>query len=318
MRLCLNKNVKPVFVLLALTISCAAQSGGRIERQLGMMGTGLKIVVEAPSRAAALEASESAVRALENAEARLSTWSDQSELAQLNLGLAPAGPLLHQELADAHDWERRTAGCFNPRLAALVRCWDLRGGGRWPAPAEIEAALASNSGYEEGGFGKGAGLRAALRALADSAAQRALLDLGGQLAFHGRGPFRVEVAHPGDRTLPVVAFEVSGGSVATSGNSEHRLMPDGIPFGHILDPRSGRPADDFGSMTVWADDPLAADCLATGLYVMGPDAALAWAESNPGIEILVLQDHPDGLRVRASSGLRAALESLLEGLELTP
>ena len=54
-------------------------------------------------------------------------------------------------------------------------------------------------------------------------------------------------------------------------------MVAGEPIGHLLDPRTGRPADLWGSVTVVARDPVLADVLSTALYVMGPVAGLAWS-----------------------------------------
>ena len=45
---------------------------------------------------------------------------------------------------------------------------------------------------------------------------------------------------------------------------------EGVRWGHILDPRTGRPAPAWGSVTVVSADPLEADAMATALYIMGP------------------------------------------------
>jgi thiamine biosynthesis lipoprotein len=296
------------------------------------MGTSLEIEVEAADRAVALAASERAVEALEAAEARLSTWREDTELARLNR--APAGepqrlsPALARDLAAARSCWEETAGAFDPAVGALVRAWGLRAGGRRPDEAERRAAIAAGDFaalrledggiavreradlvLEEGGWGKGAGLRDALAALEQTGAARASLDLGGQVAVLGRG-WTVPVADPRRRDRPVAELSIDGGSVSTSGNSERGIVVDGERLGHILDPRTGAPAPDFGSLTVWTTDPLRADCLSTGLYVLGPDWALAWAKAHPGVEVLVLETEGDRLRALASPGLRGRLKSL--------
>lgn len=302
----------------------AGAVGHAVERRLYLMGTEASLRVEASTRARALAAAEAAVNALEAAEARLSTWTSESELALLNR--APVGsqvalsPALAADLAGAHRWWSATGGAFDPAVGALVEAWGLRTGGRSPSEAEIEAALAPGGlgslalegaraarlhpglRLEEGAFGKGAGLDDALAALEAAGATGALIDLGGEVAVLGAGPFELAVAHPRRRNLTVALLSIDGGAVATSGTSERG--------GHLLDPRTGRPAADLGSLTVWASDALAADCLSTGLYVMGPAAALAFAESTPGVEVLILQPATGGLRARASSGLEGRLTYL--------
>ncbi|HYH44475.1 MAG TPA: FAD:protein FMN transferase [Thermoanaerobaculia bacterium] len=325
--------------------AAAAPPGARsvmVERRLALMGTGLRIEVEAVDRAAGLAASERAVAALEAAEARLSTWRAGTELARLNRAPEghpwPLSPALAADLEGALSCAAATGGAFDPTVGPLVAAWNLRRGGRVPDPAELAAARAATGhaglrladgaatrlrpglAVEEGGFGKGAGLRDALTALAaDPAVERALLDLGGQIAVFrrtaapGASGWRVAVADPRRRDREVLEIAVDGGSVSTSGNSERCITVDGVRLGHLLDPRTGRPAPDFGSVTVWAADPLVADCLSTGLYVLGPEAAVRWAASHPEVEVLVLRDQREQggrLQALASPGLRGRLTPL--------
>jgi len=304
------------------------------------MGTSLDIAVEAVDRATALAASERAVAALEAAEARLSTWRDDTELARLNR--APVGepvalsPELAAELATIRHWWEETGGAFDPGVGPLVRAWGLRTGGRSPSDDELRAAVAAGGlqglrldgrtavreradlMLEEGGWGKGAGLADALAALEKiPGVERAILDLGGQVAVfsHGGAPWRVPVADPRRRDREVVALTIDRGSVATSGNSERGIVVAGRHLGHILDPRTGRPAPDFGSMTVWTADPLTADCLSK-LYVIGPEKALAWAKVHPGVEVVALRVRDGKLEALATPGLEGKIEALARNVSV--
>lgn len=330
-----------IAVLLLLAVS--SLRAVTIERRLGLMGTELDVKVEAASRAAALDASEAAVRALEAAEARLSTWREDSELARLNRAPVdtpvPLSRLLAAELRGIQHWWRETGGAFDPGIGRLIAAWGLRSGGRVPTGAEREQARAGGGlaglelagdgravrrhpglRIEEGGWGKGAGLDAAIAALrTEGHAKSAVLNLGGQVAVYSRGgegpSWTIPVADPRDRQRAVVALSVSSGSIATSGNSEHGFERDGVRYGHLLDPATGEPARDFGSLTVWAPGALAADCLSK-LYVLGPDAALAWARAHKDVEILILEPLAGGLRARATTGWRGRLKALVPELEV--
>ncbi len=335
----------PVFLAGAAAASAAAPAsnapGERVERRLSLMGTSLELSIEAADRAAALAASERAVAALEAAAVRLSTWGDDSELARFNR--APVGepltlsPELAAELAAVRHWWEETGGAFDPAVGPLVRAWGLRTGGRRPPEDELRTAVAAGGLHglrldgrtaareradlllEEGGWGKGAGLAAAVAALEDApGVSRATLDLGGQIVLfsHGGAPWRVPVADPRRRGRAVVALTLGPGSVSTSGNSERGIVVEGRRLGHILDPRAGRPAPDFGSLTVWAADPLTADCLSTGLYVMGPEAALTWALAHPGIEVVALRVRGETLEALVTPGLEGRIETLVEGVTL--
>ena len=61
-------------------------------------------------------------------------------------------------------------------------------------------------------------------------------------------------------------------------------------------------------MTVWHEDPLAADILSTALYVMGADAGLDYAERHGVAAVFLVPDPADGavpVAVRASPMFRA-------------
>ena len=318
-------------LLACLVLRLASGENTVVERVLSTMGTELRLEVEATDRMTALRASERALRAVERAESRLSTWRDDSEVAQFHRGPAGTpvmiGEDLAAELSEAARWHAATGGAFDPALGALIEAWGVRAGGRAPSRAELDLARAA-SGWrlfrlegraltrlhdrvriEEGGFGKGAALDAARRALEEGGATAARLDFGGQLLVLG-APRSADLAHPHDRTRAVVRLRIDGGSLSTTGNSERGLTLGGGRRSHVLDPRTGEPAPDWGSVAVLAESALAADCLSTGLYVLGPDAALRFASAHRGIEVVVLEIESGRCRARVSAGLDGRVESL--------
>ena len=309
-----------------------------VERRCSAMGTDLHIEISGPTRALALVASEQALRAIEATERRLSTWSNHplSELARLNRATVGQPMALSDELArelrHALYWSQATNGKFNPAVGPLVKAWDLRGQGRRPTATDLREARACSSlanfefhglsatrlskglTLDEGGFGKGAGLDAALAALAHTQMSSVRLNLGGQwLVATGPGTESASttsftVAHPRHRELSVLSLTMTTGSLATSGNSERGIVVLGQHLGHLLDPSTGRPAPDFGSLTVLAPTGLAADALSTGLYAMGPLKALEWCSHREGIEVLALVVSSNGLQALASSGLKGRIQ----------
>jgi thiamine biosynthesis lipoprotein len=196
-------------------------------------------------------------------------------------------------------WNRKTEGAFDPAVGALIDAWDLRGEGRQPAQVEISEAL-GNSGlgklelrecsvertadvrFDAGAFGKGAALS---RILAESEvilSRPWLINFGGQIVVSGLPPGRtswdVDLAAPGESPGYGSLVRFQKGSIATSGSFLRDRWVGGVRIGHILDPRTGRPAAFAGSVTVWHEDPLVADILSTALFVMGPRKGLPWAE----------------------------------------
>lgn len=287
-------------------------------RQVAVMGTVLSVRVWPASQQDPCLLAEKAVQAVEETEKRLSTWRQDTELAAINRAqpgtTVPLSGALCRELSEALRWAEATSGAFDPTVGVLVRAYDLRGAGRWPGVAELAAARQA-VGYknlhlescqlvktapllllEEGAFGKGAALDAALEALGGQV-HKVELNLGGQVSFWGEEEFAVDLVHPDQRESVVATWIVPSGSVATSGNSERSRWVAGKRLGHILDPRTGQPARDLGSVAVWAPQGLAADCLSTAFYVLGPEESLRLLGRLPGVAAVFLVRENDTLRL---------------------
>lgn len=294
----------------------------RIERQVYLMGTVARLMVYELDRDAGLARLDRMVAVLEQAEGELSTWRDDSEVSALNRHPTGAPFRMSAALCDTWPalryWWRSTAGAFDPAIGSLIEVWGLRGAGRLPTNDELDRARAT-AGFDRlafdeprclvtreadvtldtGAFGKGEALDRVAR---DEAGRSAswLIDLGGQLLAHGRPPgaeaWEVGVAHPEARQTPLLHLDLATGSLATSGGSERDRDVAGGRVGHVLDPRSGRPAPFDGAAVVWHEEARAADILSTALYVMGPSAGLAWAEAR-GVTACFLIPDPDGVRI---------------------
>jgi len=323
----MNVSTSITSALLCPLLFGGGADGVVVDRQVETMGTVLWLEVQAKDRSEGLRASEEALRAVEAARARLSTWTTESELARLLAsGVGEEfelSALLAEELSSARRLSDLTSGAFDPSIGALSQAWGLRSGGRTPSAQELERAR-SECGAElweiegriavrrhiglsidEGGFGKGAALDQALASLEEAGVHRATLNLGGQLAFLGDAEHVVPIADPLDRGSSLVEITVKGGSVATSANTERA--------GHLIDPRSGLPAKDFGSVTVWAADALTADALSTGFFVLGPVAGLVLAEVTPGVEAVFIETDGSTSSIHTTSGLRDGARALTSG-----
>ncbi|MPZ19484.1 MAG: hypothetical protein GEV06_16430 [Luteitalea sp.] len=274
-----------------------------VQRHAYLMGTSCRLVTYAPNRSVGLARLEGMLRALETSEEQLSTWRNDTTLARLNRQPVghpvQIGPDACGLLRTLRRWWDQTGGAFDPAIGSLIDAWGLRAGGRTPRAATLTQAraragfkhIAVDAGcrltrrrpvtLEEGAFGKGVGLD---RAAAVATGASWLIDLGGQVMVGSSPPdaagWDVALAHPLARERPALVVSLASGSLSTSGGSERDVSGDGRRIGHILDPRTGRPATFTGSVTVWHSQALAADILSTALYVMGTEAGLRWAEAH--------------------------------------
>ncbi len=144
---------------------------------------------------------------------------------------------------------------------------------------------------------------------AHQAAQRlkaygpALVDAGGDIAISGLQadgqPWPVGVADPHhpDETLEVLLL--GRGGIATSGRDYRKWKQGAIWKHHIIDPRSGQPAEtDVYTATVLAPNAMEAEVAAKVLLVLGSRLGLEWIENRPGLAALVVLE--DGRRMASS------------------
>jgi thiamine biosynthesis lipoprotein len=279
-----------------------AQRTELVERRAYLMGTRVHLAIWSGSRGAGHAQLERALQALEQTDADLSTWRDDSAISRLNRARSGVAQTLGPELCSlfgvlAH-WRAVSGGAFDPAIGALSDAWGLHDAGRIPSSGALARARRA-SGFEKlafdgsnctatrqpgvsidvGAFGKGEALDRAARVIGDG---RWMIDLGGQVSVGGTQPgqegWPLSIAHAVDRATPYLSVVLREGSLSTSGGSERDLIVGGRRVSHHLDPRSGRPAAFSGSVSVWHGRALEADILSTALFVMGPRDGLRWAE----------------------------------------
>jgi thiamine biosynthesis lipoprotein len=328
-----NKVAAASALAVAGWLSLAAAGPQLVQRDVYLMGTHALLATYAAERPEGIATLERAVRVLEETEAELSTWRDDSAISRLN-GTAigeqwQAGTELCALFASLYDWQRQTGSAFDPAVGSLGAAWAIHDGGRIPSNEELTAARArsglrrlefdpractivrrGDATVDVGAFGKGEALDRVARALRGTTW---LVDLGGQVAVGGPAPggqpWTIDVAHPHDRDRAVMQIQLLSGSLATSGGSERDVYIGSERIGHILDPRSGRPASFSGSVVVWHERALVADILSTALYVMGPEEGLPWAEAR-GVSAAYLMAGRT-LQMTATTGFRAMRPSFL-------
>jgi thiamine biosynthesis lipoprotein len=299
------------------------------------MGTRLRATVAAPTEEAATAAIETVFAEVRRLEAVLSSWRGESELSRLNSAPVGAATDVSAELfgllQEVRGWSEASGGAIDPAVGALIDAWGLRGDGRRPSEDELSQALswsgrdafeldegssrvtrrAEGGWITAGAFGKGAALRSAVGLLRRAGVESALFDFGGQIAAVGTSPegsaWTVGVAHPSRRDRAALELRLENVSAATSGASERYVEVDGQRFGHVLDPRSGRPVAAWGSATAVAADPMVADLVSTAVFVLGPEAGLRWADTLDGVGVLVLSDVEGHLSVNWNESMRAWL-----------
>jgi thiamine biosynthesis lipoprotein len=144
--------------------------------------------------------------------------------------------------------------------------------------ASNSAGLAhSGTTIDLGGIAKGYAVDRAAEVLRARGVRQAVINAGGDLRVlgapgHGHGGgWRVGIADPLQPSGILATLEVRDQAIATSGNYEQFVEVDDERFGHLIDPRSGRPAEAMLSATVVAATAMQADAASTTAFLMGPE-----------------------------------------------
>jgi thiamine biosynthesis lipoprotein len=145
-----------------------------------------------------------------------------------------------------------------------------------------------------GGFGKEYAVDRAAAVLRAAGIESGLVNLAGDVAIlgpqPGGEPWRVGIRHPRRDAALVAKLPVHSGALATSGDYERYIEVDGVRHCHLLDPRTGRSARGFRSVTVHATTCLVAGSASTIAMLLGGKRGLEWLRDLGLAHFCVMED----------------------------
>jgi FAD:protein FMN transferase len=306
-----------------------------------MLGTLIEGEAAHPDLRVAREALDAGFARIADVDRLMSIFRPDSEVSRLSRA-AGAGAVAVSEdtyrvLREARALGIQTGGSLDVTMLPLRRLWTLAAErGRCPSRAELDRAGRlvdvrdlgldggrrharlgqAGAGVDLGGIGKGYAVDVAVEALRSRGIQRGIVNAGGDLRVLGPGPadglWRIGLRHPLRPAALLLTLRVGEESVATSGNYFRSFTVAGRQYGHVLDPRTGAPAESALSATVVAPHAMRADGLATAALVSGVDGALALV-SAAGVEAIIVagwKGRPGRVVASVTSGLRGRVDLL--------
>lgn len=256
------------------------------------------------------------------------TWATLKGLWDFKARKVPAPDLLRSRLSSVG--MKYLSLSIQDESERAKHCDTLLKGERTESPYAISSRFSKNSPLEWswryqaellnaetqidlGGIAKGFAVDQAVSALKRLGYSDFLFDGGGDLRVEGRSldgsPWSVGIHHPRDEITWGQLWVPSGWSVVTSGDYERFFMEGHQRFHHIIDLRTGYPAQASVAVTVIAQSALLADTLATAVFILGPYEGIALIDSLSGVEALCFT--PTG-EVISSQGAHVFSPRLLE------
>lgn len=167
--------------------------------------------------------------------------------------------------------------------------WELI---QWQSSARA-IYLPLNARIDLGGVAKGWAAERAARKLGVHGP--ALIDAGGDVAVSGPraggSPWPIGMSNPFQPDQLIGTLKIEQGGVATSGRDYRRWQKNGVWQHHLIDPRTGSPAQsDVLSVTVIAPSTVEAEIAAKVVLLSGSEAGLQWLETWPEFAAVVVQE----------------------------
>jgi thiamine biosynthesis lipoprotein len=315
-------NPARLFIVLLLSLAasaCSQHDSDVFHDQFFAFGTLIDLTLYGVEPATARQASELIEQDFRNMHGNWHAW-ESSALTGLNRQLASGetaitDPSILPLIKEANRLSQLSNGLFNPVIGKLISLWGFHDNplaiGTLPDADTLRKLVAQKPSadditiegnrissrnpavrYDLGAFAKGYAIDRAIERLRKLGISNAIVNAGGDLRAigrHGERPWRIGIRHPRQAAI-LASIEIDGDtSVFTSGDYERFFEVDGIRRHHIINPRSGYPADRTASVTVIYNNAATADAAATALFVAGPDEWLAVAR-DMGISLVMLVD----------------------------
>ena len=265
---------------------------------------------------------EEALDEIKRLERQLSFYRSDSDITDINahawLDPMPVDPRLFNLLTRAKHLWQETDGAFDITVAPLMKAWGLAGGtGKVPTDEEIEAALQvtgmnlvelSEEDFtvhflrqglliELGAIGKGYAIEQAAEIIRDAQVPGGLIH-GGTSTVQAIGsqpdgaPWNVAIQHPIEQEGKLAVVPLMDKALSVSAVHGKFFTEGDQRFGHVIDPRSGRPAQKALLAAVVCPSATDSDALSTALLTRGEEY----------LEILCNRDHATNALIATPNG----------------
>ena len=265
-------------------------------------------------------AAEAALDRVDELEDQLTVYRDHSDVSRLNAtaadGPVEVEPGLFDLIESAAHVTRQTHGAFDIATGALIKAWGFyHRQGRVPSPAARADAMSRTGtrflvldrdrrsvrylrkGLEInlGGIGKGYALDRAAELLAGEWRATSALLHGGSSSVRALGTppgqprgWPVTIKHPWEPDRRLGMLYMTGGGMGTSAATFQHFAYNGRTLGHLLDPRTGWPAEGVQQVSVTAPTAAEADALSTAFFVLGVEPTARFCRTRPDVGVVML------------------------------
>lgn len=297
--------------LSSILLLASCQQQGYDRQSLIALGTVCTIQLPAGTRP---QVYDQVQKALDTVDGELSRTKASSQIAILNREKqATLSDDVLALLQEGIEVAEKTDGAFDPAIGALTGMWAIATDHpRVPSEEEIQSVdtdwrhirivgdqvtIPATMEIDLGAIGKGYAADRIKEVLRENRVSSALVNLGGNIYAigekQGGNPWVIGLRDPnGDEGQAFITIQVRDLSLVTSGAYERNFTQDGVTYHHILDRKSGYPAEsDLASASILGPSSTLCDALSTSVFVLGSEKGMDLVESLAGYAcVLVKKD----------------------------
>lgn len=321
--------MKNSIVFAFLLVSFYSFGQMEYKRKVSMLGSPFEITVVAKDSVAGKQFTDLAIAEVKRIENQISDWIPTTQISLVNKNAGIQAIKVDLEVYDllerAIKISEITDGAFDISYASMDKIWKFDGSMTAMPTAEAIKKSVAKIGYKNiilnkqdqtvflkvagmklglGGIGQGYIADKVKELLVANGCQSGIVNVSGDINAWGKQingkPWTVGIINPMNKNKVFATFPLENSSVETSGNYEKYVMFDGIRYSHIIDPRTGFPAQGVVSVSVFAKQTEIADALATGIFVLGVEVGLDLVNQLKGIECIIVDDKG---KIHSSKGI---------------
>ncbi len=318
-----------VLFLFTIVFSTFSQEK-KYDRTLKLMGSRFDISVVASSKEYGNNYMDLAVAEIKRIENIISSWNENSETSKINQNAGIKSVKVSEELFDlinrSIQISKITEGAFDISYASMDRIWKFDGSMTEMPSAEAIKKSIEKVGYHNiildydnqtvflkvkgmkigfGAIGKGYAADKAKKLLQNQGVKAGLINASGDLNCWGKQPggvsWKVGITNPLNKNKIYSWFDIDNQAVVTSGDYEKFIQFNGKRYSHIINPKTGYPANGIVSATVFAPKAELADALATSIFVMGTLVGIDMINQLKGVDCIIIDDKN---KIHASKGIQ--------------
>ena len=289
------------------------------KRKLYMLGSPFEMTVVANDTVQGNYYIDLAVAEVKRVENLISDWIPTTQISQVNqnAGIKPikVDKEVFELVERAIKVSKITSGAFDISYASMDKIWKFDGSMKAMPTEEAIKKSVSKIGYKNiildtkeqtiflknegmklglGGIGQGYIADTIKTLLQSKGCASGIVNVSGDINTWGKQVdgklWTVAIVNPMNKNKVFATFPLEDSAVETSGSYEKFVTFNGIRYSHIIDPRTGYPAQGIISVSVFAKQTEIADALATGIFVLGIEVGLDLVNQLKGIECIIVDD----------------------------